>query len=277
MWYSIFGGLFILGVLLIAAGLVCYMGVEGFNSISDNAGSAFALIVIFAIIIVSFSDVSGLIGFIDTLCGGIPLLNDIADVGSIGRLFKKEPLTVVRGFLDIVLLSTLVEFLVKIDKWLRKRDNEGIPKEYQKPVPAMVQLLTMMVTPLVALFILNYVIKTSEVYRAIAEVFAAIISLISFGIIPLTIANITMKKVKTTVMFIMILMAFYKSIVVRTLLSAAFKALVLFGALFVLDFYRPQLAQGMTTAAQMVSAVMPCIIIFVTIIVLVKGVLFNKK
>lgn len=265
--YKLFVVLFMIGVLMLVAGFLGRIGTDGIEDVSANVASVLGLLFVFSLILLSHSSFSELVPMIETFVGGIPFLKEIADYGSLHNVITQAPLAAAMSFMDVVILSTIVDIIGLFPSASGDALNDkGKPRFF-------VAALTGVVLAFVALFLLNYVIKPSSTYRWIASIIGAVISLISLGtIIPAVISQFGAYTAKGAVGVIALWTLFSRTWVAGVLRDAFFKALVFVLGLWLIEEQFSSLAAGVSQFALVITAFAPAVVMIIGIIIMVRSV-----
>lgn len=236
---------------MILAGFLARVGTDGLDEVDVNTASSLALLTVLGVLIASVGSYSELAMAFEAIVGGIPYLNEIADYGSLKSVFTQSPLDAAMAFLDTVILSTSIEFIVHLTRaGIRARRGQ-----------IMVYALTAVLVALVCLLFLNYVVKSSAVYQWIASVIAAIISLITLGTIPATIISMFRRTAAQGAGIFALVLIFSRSRISGALRSGFLKAIIYVAAIFVLENRFGSIANGMSFISMLVVAFLPLIIV----------------
>ncbi len=270
--YTFFTAVFFIGVLLIGAGLVGRIGTDEKFDIGKNVASAFALLVTYAFLLLSLSSFSELASFFRELCGGIPFVNEIADCGSLQKVWEMDPAAAVIEFFDVVILSALIEVIML----LPLGHNQNSKHFFTNVGNLMTNLFVATLSAIVGLLILNYVVKTSDVYKWITSTIGGIIAVISVGTVPMMITALR-KKSTIAVGMVGAIMLFSRSRIVGIFRSAFLKAIVYVGGIWLLEKTFGTVANGMSHLASILIAAGPTIVMLIGIGFIVKSVMPKKK
>ena len=265
--YTVFAILFLLGVLMIGAGFLGRLGTSGISEVDSNAASAFGMLVIFSLLILSFSSFSDLVPIFDGFLGGIPYLEKIADYGSLHNVFSQDPIGAAASFCDVVIVSALISLLNLIPGSGGKTKVKG---------QSMTKCFVGVVLSLVSLLLLNYVIKGTVIYQWIVAVVGIIVSLISIGTVPLTLIAFLHKNRVLTVGILGVLLAFSKSKIVGIIRDAFLKAIVFVFGIWLLEHYFGDLATSASWIFNFLVAFGPVAVLLLGVSVLLKTLKTNR-
>lgn len=269
--YSVVSILFSIGVCLILAGFLGRFGTDGLFDVSKNVASALGLLITYAILIMSLGSFSELTSFLGNVCGGIPFVKDIADYGSFHDLLSQSPESAAVAFLDTVILSAIIDLIML----LPLGHNQDKVHFWTNKGNFMTNLFVAVIATIAGLLILNYVIKTSNIYHFIVSIIGSIIVFLSVGTIPMVIiALIRKKNMKTLTItgIIGLLFLFSRSKIIGALRAAFFQAIVYVGGIWMLEKYFGNIANGLSVISGIVVAFVPIIIIIIGLLLIVKSV-----
>lgn len=258
--YSVMSTLFLLAALMIIVGFFGRVGTEGLSEIDANVASAFGLIFVYGLIFASFSSFSELVPFFESICGGIPFLDNIADYGSLQNVIRADPISAAVSFLDVVILSTTINVL----SLLPLTQGNAVGK-------LMVKLFTGIVLALVSLLLLNYVIKGSAVYQWVVSLIAGAISIVSVGSIPLLIVSLIKKHSATGVGIIGAAVLFSQSKVAGILRDSFLKAVIYVLGIWLLEKKFGSIAAGMSQISMILVAFGPVVVMLIGIVLIIKS------
>ena len=138
----------------------------------------------------------------------------------------------------------------------------------------MTNLFVAIVSAIAGLLILNYFIKTSDIYHTIVSIIGSIIVVLSVGTIPMVIITLIRKKRLATVAVatgIGLLFLFSKSKIMGTLRSAVFKAIVYVGGIWILEKHFGSIANGMSFISSVFVAFGPVLVMQIGLYFIVKS------
>lgn len=264
--YQLFTALFLIGVLMVIAGFVGRVGTDGLADVGSNAASALALLVVFSLILISHSSFSELVPAIETFVGGIPFIKEIADYGSLHNVLTQAPLAAAMSFMDVVLLSTIVDVINLFPSASGEALNsKGKPKFF-------VAVLTGVVLAFAALFFLNKVIKPTATYRWIVSIIGTVISLISLGTIPAAvITQFRGTAVRGLIGVAAAVTVFSKTKIAGVFRASFLKALVFVFGIWLIEERFTSLAAGVSQFALLATALGPAVIMIIGIIILLRS------
>ena len=264
--YSVHSTLLLVGLFLLMAGFLGSVGTEGLKNVSENVAASFALLFLFTIIVLSFGSYEELRPVFEALTGGITgefrmsILSDIADYGSLANVMRQAPLKAAESFFDVVLFALLVELMSSLPWSTGKFATDFICRA-----------LTGSVVGLISLYLLNVVIKPTELYQWIVTAIGAIVTLISVGSIPLTLAALLGKK---NLMALGVLgAALSKCGVVR---KAFWKAVAFLAGIWILENQFGSLAAAADTISLFFVVFLPVFIMLIGLWLIVKSVIFER-
>ena len=269
--YSTFSIIFLIGIGLVVAGVLGRVGTDGKFDVSKNVASAIGLLVTYSFLILSMSSFSELASVFENLCGGIPFMSEITDYGSLHNVLSENPKSAAVAFLDSVILSALIDLIMMLplghnqNKDHFRTNNSG---------NLMTNLFVAIVSAIAGLLILNYFIKTSDIYHTIVSIIGSIIVVLSVGTIPMVIITLIRKKRLATVAVatgIGLLFLFSKSKIMGTLRSAVFKAIVYVGGIWILEKHFGSIANGMSFISSVFVAFGPVLVMLIGLYFIVKS------
>ena len=261
--YTLIVVLFLIGCCMIAAGLLGQAASAGQRQWDASVASAMALMVVFALLLLGCSSVSGLTEAFGAINNSlkIPFLSDLADYGTMRNLFSQAPLDAAAAFLDTVFLAAIINMLLLL--YPNSPDVSGL---------AVVKILTAVVVAGLALVILNYVVKQSGAYQFLIGALGAVIALVSVGTVPLAAWGLIKKNSLAAAGIAAALIVFSGSRLAGCLRSALFQAVVYVGGVYVMEEKLAQVSAGVSRFSVIITAFMPVIIMLVAIVILVKSV-----
>lgn len=258
--YSFLSAFLLVGVLMVLAGFVGKLATDGVGDVSSHVASALGLIVVFALLVVTANSPENLLKKLEAVCGGVPFLNDIADYGSLQKIFTQNPTAAAQSFLDTVLLATIINLLSLLPLTQGSAVNDW-----------MVKLFTGIVLALIALFLLNFVISKTEVYHWMVSAIGVIISVIAVGGIPLAVISAFSNKTVMGAGIISALLMFSKSKIAGIFRDAFLKALVYVLGIWIMERYFGSLAAGIAQIVGIITVGMPLVIMMVGIVIVLKS------
>lgn len=136
----------------------------------------------------------------------------------------------------------------------------------------MVRLFTGIVMSLIALFLLNFVVKTSGPYQMVVSWLGGIISVLSVGSIPLAIIALIRQRKAGGVAVAAGILLFSGGRIMGILRSAVLQAIVYVIGIGLLEKHFGSLANGASQLAAIIVAFAPCVILIIAIIIILKTV-----
>lgn len=252
---------------MLAAGFIGRVGTDGMSDVSKNVAASFGLIFTYALLIAFAGSASKFAGFAENFFGGVPYLNDIADYGSLHKMFSQSPLTAATNFLDTVILSTVIDIIL-----LLPLGQDSDKKHFfTNRGNIMTNLFVSFLAAILGLLILNYVIKKASIYRSIVSIIGGIIAFTSIGTIPLHIMSLFNKNSSAGIGIIGALLLFSKSRIVGILRSAILKAIVFVCGIWILENRFGSLANGLSQAVAIMVAFGPVLVMIVGIVLILKS------
>lgn len=253
-------------VLMFIVGVCCNVGRDEING---NIASTFGMLTLMVIIIACLIS-KGVDEAFKLICGGIPIVNVIADYGSLQMAIKNSPLAVAAAFLDIVLVSAIMDLggLVPIFN----------TKIKGKKSPIMTRILWSILLAVIAFILVNYLIKLTPVFKFFMAFLGLIFSIITFTTIVAEIWALLKKHwfagiaIGAAGGFLMY--RFAKSKPVKLIRSAFFKSVVLLLSLLVIEYFLGDITTGVVT---FVIAFMPAVIAMIGIGLTIKSVFWPIK
>lgn len=267
--YSAFSIILLIGVGLVVAGVLGGVGTDGKSDVSKNVASAIGLLVTYSFLILSMSSFSELASVFENLCGGIPYMSVITDYGSLRNVLSENPKSAAVAFLDSVILAALIELIMMLPLGHNQKK-----KHFWNSGNLMTNLFVAIISAIAGLLILNYFIKTSDIYHTIVSIIGSIIVILSVGTIPMVIITLIQKKRLTTVAVatgIGLLFLFSKSKIMGTLRSAVYKAIVYVGGIWILEEHFGSLANGMSFISSVFVAFGPVLVMLIGLYFIVKS------
>lgn len=258
--YSVFTTLFIIGFLMILVGFIGRIGTECIGEVDANVASAFGLIFVYTLIFMSFSSFAELVPVFEGICGGIPFLDIIADYGSLKNALHAEPLRAAISFLDVVILSSLINIL----SLLPLTQGNAVGK-------FMVKLFTGIILALVSLCILNFVIKETSAYKWITSIIGGLISIVSIGSIPLAIVSVFKKNIAASVGIFGSIYFFSKSRVAGILRDSFLKAIIYVAGIWLMEKHFGDIATGFSQLSLILVAFGPVVVVLIGIGLIFKS------
>jgi len=258
--YSVLSTLFVIGVFLIVAGFLGRVGTDGISDVSENVAAALGLLITYAFLILSLGSFSDLATFFEGICGGIPFINEIADYGSLQKVFVESPLSAAIAFMDTVILSALIEIIMMLP--LTQGSATG---------KFMVNLFTGIVAAIASLLLLNFVVKETSVYQWIVSAIGSIIALLSVGTIPLLIVSLFKKNSPAGIGLIGTLLLFSKSKIVGVLRASFLKAIVYVGGIWMLEKHFGSIANGLSQLSTVLVAFGPVVVMIIGLVLILKS------
>ncbi len=257
--YTFLAVLFLIGACFVAAGVAGRIGAAGWQEIDASVAAAVALLVTYAFLLLCFSSFDELAKGFEGICGGIPFVDKIADYGSLSACFRQAPAEAAKSFLDVVILSVIINVL----SLLPLTSGSAVGK-------FMVRLFTGIVMSLIALFILNFVVKTSGPYQTVVSWLGGIIAVLSVGSIPLAIIALIRQRKAGGVALAAGILLFSGGRIMGILRSAVLQAIVYVIGIGLLEKYFGNLANGASQLAAIAVAFAPCVVLIIAIIIILK-------
>lgn len=267
--YSAFSIIFLIGVALVVAGVLGRVGTDGKFDVSKNVASAIGLLATYSFLILSMSSFSELASVFGNLCGGIPLMSEISDYDSLHNLLSENPNSAAVAFLDSVILAALIDLIMMLP--LGHNQNKD---HFWNSGNVMTNLFVAIISTIAGLLILNYFIKTSDIYHTIVSIIGSIIVILSVGTIPIAIITLMRKKRMTTVVVatgVSLLFLFSKSKIIGVLRSAVFQAIVYVGGIWILEKHFGSIANSMSFISSVFVAFGPVLVMLIGLYFIVKS------
>lgn len=269
--YSLMTVIFLIGVLMLAAGFLGRLGTNGLADVSRNVAGSFALIFTYAILVAAAGSMTELSGYLENFLGGVPFMSDIADYGSFRKLLSEaRPMEIAVDFMDTVILSAVIEIVMLLP--LGQNNKKHF---FSNRGNLMINLFVAFLAAIAGVLVLNNLIKPSPAYQWIVSVIGGGIALISVGTIPFHIAAaISKHAVEHTVEsvgFVAIMIKFAKSKIVGILRSAILKAIVYVAGIWLLEKYFGTFENGLSQIASIFTAFAPVVIMLICIGLILKS------
>ncbi|MGN1308097.1 MAG: hypothetical protein ACI4V3_10550 [Faecousia sp.] len=248
----------ILAALTFLCGVVGRLGTTGFSVLDANGASAFGLIVLFTGLMIFFSTSDSPLFPLEVF-SGLPFVNEISDYGSLHALLQQNFSAAVQPFLDLVLLNilmALVELIPLSNPGYRRWD--------------FVNILAGFVTALIAMLIMNYIIKPSSVYRDIMDVVTAVVSIASVAGVPLLIYSRFSSRNVITAAVVVSFIAFSRNRLFGIIRSAILRSFVFLGLIYILEVRFGSIAASAASISQIIVAFAPSFIIIWAIVKLMR-------
>ena len=269
--YTIITILLFVGMAFFIAGFIGNVGVDNLGSVETDAAAALAMLVIFLLLVVSCSSFSELTSVFETICGKVPLAQELTDYGTLRSLFHSSALKGAAAFLDVVTLGALIEIICLFP--LTRNSDSWV-----------VKLFGNLIICLVALFVLNSIIKYTKIYQWLVKVIGAIISFIAAGSIPTMIRNIMRGRpnispnspVATTVVLAGVAL-FMEGPIAAIFRKAFFKAIAYIVAILFLEWKFGALANVGSYMAALVIAFVPVVIMLIAIVIMLRSVFPGRR
>lgn len=261
--YTLIVIFFLIGCCMIAAGLLGQAAIAGTKSWDAGVASAMALMVVFALLLISCGSFTGLgeaFGSINNSLN-IPFFSQLTDYGTMRNLFQQAPMEAAAAFLDTVFLAAIINMLGLLH-----------PNSGDVAGQLAVKILTAVVLAIAGLVILNFVVKQSGPYQLLVGILGAVIALVSVGTVPLAVWSVIKQNSAAAVGIGASLIIFAQSRLGGCLRSAFFQALVYVGGVYVLEEKLPDVSAGLSQVSVVVAAFMPVIIMLIGLFILVKSV-----
>ncbi len=253
-------------VLMFIVGTCCNLGRDEING---NVASTFGMLTLIVIILACLCS-QGIDEAFKLICGGIPIVNVIADYGSLQTAIRTSPLSVAEAFLDIVLVSAVMDLGGLIPIFNKKIKG--------KKSPIMTRILWSILLASVAFIVVNYLIKLTPVFKFFMAFLGLIFSIITFTTIVAEIWALMKKHwfagiaVGAAGGFLMY--KFAKSKPVKLICSAFFKSVVLLLSLLIIEYFLGDISTGVVN---FVIAFMPAVIAMFGIGLVIKSVFWPIK
>ena len=259
--YSVLATLFVIATFLIVAGFLGRVGTDGIADVSENVAAALGLLVTYAFLIISLGSFSELANFFEGMCGGIPFLNEIADYGSLRKVFTQNPLAGATAFMDTVFLSALIELITMLP--LATGSFRG---------KFMVNLFVGILVAIISLLLLNYVIKPTSAYQWLVAAIGVIISTLSLGTIPAAIAALLSRKRMGGIGIMGMIALFSQSKIMGVVRSSFLKAIVYVIGIGLLEKHFGSIANGFSQISLFFVAFAPVVVMIIGLVFILKSV-----
>lgn len=270
--YSVFSIVFIIGVCLVVVGFLGRVGTDGTFDVSKNVAAAFGLLMTYSFLILAMSSFSELTSFFENVCGGIPFIKEIADYGSLHNVLSENPISAAVAFLDAVILSTLIDLIMLLPLGHNQDECHFWTKNGGN---LMTNLFVATVSAIAGVLILNYFIKTSDIYHTVVSIVGSIIVILSVGTIPMAIITLIRKKHITTLVVargIGLLFLFSRSKIIGTLRTAVFQAIVYVGGIWMLEKHFGSIANGLSFVSSIFIAFGPAFVMIIGLYFILKSI-----
>ena len=264
--YSVHATLLLVGLIMLLAGFLGSVGTEGLKNINANVAASFALLFLFTIVVLSFGSYEELRPIFEALTGGVTgefrvaILSDIADYGSLANVLRQAPVKAAESFFEVVLFALLVELI------------SGLPWSTGKFATDFIsRVLTGSVVGLLSLYLLNVVVKQTQLYQWIVMSVGTLITLISVGSIPLSIITAFGKKN-------LVALGIFGTILAKCsfIRKAFLKSLAFLLGIWILENQFGSLAAAADSISLMIVAFLPVGVMFVGLGMIVKSALFKS-
>lgn len=261
---SAFAFLFLLGVLMIASGLLCQWAAGGVSNVSVDVASSFALLVVFSFLLLRVNSFEELLPLFEGILGGVPFAAGLADFGSLQNFFLQAPDQAVLSFLDLVILSALIEVIQQL--------LAATGSYARKSAFSWVNIFTGIISALVALAILNYGIKTLPLYSAVTSVVGLILSTVSLSTLVMLLLGVLAGRKTLETTALQTLLSFSKTTVGKALASSFFKAVLYVLGIWIMQTFFPDIQAYLSSLLAWCTALIPSLIVLIGIAILVKSV-----
>lgn len=268
--YSLLVTLFLVGVAFVVFGFVARLGSTGgaLGNVSANVASSLALLVVFALILISFSSFNDLAKVFSAICNGIPYVDKIESAGSLQNLLHTDPQGAAVEFLDSVVLAAIIN----VTTLLPLTSGSAVGRGRAFHGKFMVELLTGVVVAVISLLILNIVIHNSGPYKYIVSILGGVFSVLSIGSVPLMLTALVSNVSVGKAGFWIALLMFAKSKVLVIFRHALWEAIIFLAALYLLEVKFGSLTLVVSQISAIVVAFMPTVIIIIGLVFILKSV-----
>ena len=252
-FYTLLCALVLIAVLFFVVGMVGRMGSGSFAAeITPNVAASLALLVVFAIILLSFSpdDWSDVFG---ALCGSLPLVSNITDYGSFRNLLHENFGQALITFFNMVLLTAIIDLLSELAGlriYVARRDWDFF-------VPI---LLLSVCIGVISLLVFNF-IQSTESYQWIVSAIGTLTSAASLASIPVLIVSIFQRDKKWAAPLVLTLLALSQSKIAAALRSALFKSIIFLGSIYLLEGRFGSLSAAVAQFSFLMVAILPLVIL----------------
>lgn len=261
---SLFVLLFLLGILMMASGLLYQLVTGGVSNIGANAASSFALLVIFCFLLLNTNSFDDLIPIFEGICGGVPFVSGLTDFGSLQSFFTRAPLEAVLSFFDVVILSALIEVMQQLFSATGSYARKG--------AFAWINLFTGIISALLSLAILNYIIKTTPFYAAFASIIGTALSATSLSSIIVILISFFLRQKRSNNILYQSLLAFSKTSVGKVIVSSFLKAVLYVIGIWIMENFFPEIQTQVSSLIAIFTAFVPCLILLFGICLILKSV-----
>lgn len=272
---SVAGPLILVGLALMLAGLMGRVGTGSLSlkDLDNEVMASLGLLIIFCIVVATVSSDELATAF-DAMAGGIPIVEEIADYGSYRNVLNENPGAAVTAFLDTFIMCVLMNLL----KFLPPMITGGTMGSRGLMSRLIVKAFGGVVCGLVALLLLNYVIKGSGSYQMVVAGIGGLLATVTTISIPaLVVAVLSSRgKVVSTAVAAGLLagyIAFSKSFPMTVLRGALFQAIAFFACIYALEGFYGSLGGAAVLASNVAVAFGPVFVMIVGLCFVVGAVL----
>lgn len=261
---SAFAFLFLLGVLMIAGGLLCQWAAGGISDINADVASSLALLVVFSFLLLQVNSFEELLPLFEGIVGGVPFAAGLADFGSLQAFFTQAPGEALLSFLDLVILSALIEVIQQLFAATGSYARKG--------TFSWINLFTGVISALMALAILNYGIKKLPLYAAVTSAVGLALSTVSLSTLVMLVLGLAVGRKTLGSTALQALISFSKTSVGKALASSFFKAVLYVFGIWIMQTFFPTIQSYLSDLLAWCVALVPSLIVLVGIFILLKSV-----
>lgn len=260
--------LFVFGVAVLLVGFLIRVGTSGFRDVSASFGVLFA----FAIIMFCCGSVEGFRALVEGICGGFPLVDLLADYGSLHAALRMAPMAAAQAYFDVVLLALLINLIDAIP--FVSSLLEGISERRKGSLGAffshmMGWVLARMLIALAATLLLNYVIKASGPYKWLFSSVGAVVLVLALVVAVLWALSRANRNLFAGG-FRNSLRRFSSGSIAGACWRSVLESLFLFVTIFVLELRFGSVAAAFSTISAVVVAFLPSLLVILALAFILK-------
>ena len=230
-------------------------------ALTANLACTLSYTLLFCLVLIGCSSFSELYDVFAAICGGIPYVQDITDIGSYLALWSQEPLIGAANLMDTVLVSFILQLCTKLIVGGKGKVRDAQPKDR-----FAFCLVSVAFSLLITLLLVNVIIKPSAPYQFVMSILGGGISLITLGKITSDIINLFKKNAIPSIPFFILLYNFFRLPIMKEFLKAVATAIGFSIALGVVEWKFGSLAAVVNTFMSIFIALVPCAIMIALLI-----------